>query len=83
MAERSATVRVLAQDLDPVRIDIEADLPAGDLHRSPHRYPVMPVADGDCVPTSDVQDITGRPARDFRDYVKAVAALGIWSAGQD
>ena len=41
------------------------------------------VAGGDCVPTTDVQDLTGRPARDFRDYVKSVAALGIWSAGQD
>jgi len=43
MAERSVTVCVGAQDLDPVRIDIEADLPGGDLHRRPNRYPVMPV----------------------------------------
>src|SRR5674476_620354 len=37
------TVCVAAKDLDPVRLDIEADLPGGDLHRRPHRYPVMPV----------------------------------------
>jgi hypothetical protein len=41
------------------------------------------VADGDCVPTTDVQDVTGMPARDVRDYVKSVAARGIWSAVQD
>jgi hypothetical protein len=43
MAERSVTVCVAVQDLDPVQIDIEADLPGGDLHRRPHRYPVMPL----------------------------------------
>ena len=43
MAERSVIVCVGAQDLDPIRIDIEPDLPGGDLHRRPYRYPVMPV----------------------------------------
>jgi hypothetical protein len=43
LAERLVTVGVAAQNLDPLRIDREADLTGGDLHRRPHRYPVMPV----------------------------------------
>lgn len=42
MTERSLTACVGAQDVDPVRIDVEVDLPGGDLHGRLHRYPVMP-----------------------------------------
>ena len=31
---------VILEDLDPLRINVEADLTRGDLHRSPQRYPV-------------------------------------------
>lgn len=31
---------VVLEDLDPLRINVEADLTRGDLHRSPQRYPV-------------------------------------------
>jgi len=34
MAERSVIFCVGAQDLDLIRIDIEPDLPGGDLHRA-------------------------------------------------
>lgn len=31
---------VVLEDLDPLRINVEADLTGGDLQRSPQRYPV-------------------------------------------
>jgi len=31
---------VVLEDLDPLRIKVEADLTRGDLHRGPQRYPV-------------------------------------------
>lgn len=30
--------------------------------------------------TGDIEQILGRPARDFRDYAKAAAATGVWGA---
>lgn len=37
------TVRIASQDLDRVRIDVEADLTGGDLHGRQHGYPVLAV----------------------------------------